>query len=129
VNEDNSIAVGNVSALTATASNEEFGTAVSRRNFVGRSTTGNLALNTSATGYGFTGEYTGGVACTTGLAATQDCWNWSRTGSGLLASSTAGVNSAIDNEAIQIMFASKPSTTTPTGTYAVDISYYALATY
>jgi hypothetical protein len=129
VNEDNGAAVNAVSAFSASASNEEFGMSVPRRNFVGRGTSGNLNVNTSATGYGFTGEYTGGVACTTGLAATQDCWNWARTGTGTLATSTSGANSAIDNEAIQIMFAAKPSTTTPTGSFAVDIDYFSLPTY
>jgi hypothetical protein len=128
VNEDAALAIGNVAPFLTTSSTEEFGMSVPRKNTVGRGTT-NLNLNTSSTGYGFTGEVTGGTACSTGAAAGQDCWNWHRTGSPTIASSSAGATSAIDWEAIQLMFAAKPSTVTPVGSYQVNIEVYANATF
>jgi hypothetical protein len=85
-----------------------------------------LTRNSTSTGYGFTGNLTGGTACSTSATSSaMDCWNWHRTGVATLASAP----SPVDNESLEILFASKAATTTPTGAYAVDVGYFAVPTY
>lgn len=127
VNDDQTIAVGTVAPWQSAGTNEEFGMVVPRTNTVTRSTT-NLAIATGTTSYAGTGEISGNTACTTGVL-TQDCWNWHRGSIGTLASSTAGVNAPIDNEALQILHAVKPATVTPTGAFTVAIDYFAITFY
>jgi hypothetical protein len=122
VNEDQSQAAGNAVAFPSASSNEVFGMAVPAKNNTGRATNV-LSRNSSATGYGYTGNLTGS-ACSAGTSTT-DCWNWHRTGAATLASST----SAVDNEAIEVFFATKAAITTPSGQYSVDIDYFSVPTY
>jgi len=122
VNEDQSVAVGTAAAFVTTSANELFGMAVPAVNATGRATSA-LARNTTSTGYGYTGNITGS-ACSAGTSTT-DCWNWHRTGTATLASAS----SPLDNEALQIFFATKAGITTPSGAYAVNIDYYSVPTY
>jgi len=122
VNEDQGSAVNVAIAFPATSSLELFGMSVAALNTTGSQTT-NLARNsTGANSYGYSGDLAG--TCTTGTSSTN-CWNWNRTGFGTLASSTA----PIDKESIEILFATKPGITTPSGQYDVYIDYYANPTY
>lgn len=124
VNLDQSVSNGTVAALVTTSSNEEFGMATPAVNQNNATTA--LALDSTSTGYGFTGNATGGTACsTTGTSSAMDCWNWNRTGSDTLATATGPV----DNEGLQIFFASKASITSPSGQYAVNVDYFSVPTY
>ena len=129
VNEDQGVAVGTVSAwVTGTGTNEEFGMVIPTTSSNGKSTavlTNNPGAVSAANRYIGSGNLSGGTACTTGGAAAQDCWNWHRTGTATLASAP----SPVDNESLEILFASKASATTPTGAYSVDVDYYAVPTY
>ena len=122
VNLDQGVANGTVTGwVGGTGTNEEFGMAIPAKNNTGRATNV-LTRNSSNTGYGFTGNLSGGTTCSTsGTSSAMDCWNWHQTGNATLATAA----SPVDNEALQIFFASKVATVTPTGQYAVDIDYYA----
>jgi hypothetical protein len=122
VNEDQGGSVNNAIAFPATGSLELFGMSVPAVN-TPSGVTNTLTRNSTATGYGYTGDLAG--TCTTGTSSTN-CWNWNRSTSGAtLASSTA----PIAGESIEILFATKPGTLTPSGQYDVYLEYYANPTY
>jgi hypothetical protein len=128
VNEDASIAVGSVAPWLSSSTAEQFGMVVPAINSTGRGTsvlTNNPGAVSAVNRYIGSGNLSGGTACTTGGASAQDCWNWHRTGTATLASAP----SPVDNEAIQIFFATKAAITTPSGQYDVNIDYYTVPTY
>jgi hypothetical protein len=114
---------GTPTAMPSIATTEAFGMAVPAKSSTGKATN-NLTINTTSTGFQYTGA-TG--ACTAGNSGTS-CWNWNRTGSGTLATSTPP-NGAVDNESLMINFAVKSAVTTPSGQYQVNIDYFSVPAY
>ena len=116
---------GNPIGMPTITTTEAVGMVVAGRNNQGRATNA-LIRTTGAAGYSGSGNVTGGTPCSSGTSAnTTNCWNWNRTGNGTLATATG----PIDNEALQILFATKSAITTPPGQYLVDIDYFSVPAY